>query len=81
MRNNSLRTLESLAPLHHTTALHMLHVTGNSFLRAMDAKLHLLHLLPKLTYLDGELIEAKDKVHAANLHDADAQGLMEIRRR
>lgn len=79
--DNRLGTLESLAPLRATTALHTLYVAGNDFLRAMDAKLHLLHLLPKLTYLDGDTIDAKDKVHAANLHDADAHGLLEIRQR
>lgn len=49
--------------------------------QAMGARLHTVHLLPQLQLLDGSLITAEERLAAANMHGAEAEGLSAIRRR
>lgn len=46
----------------------------------MHFRLHVVYLLPQVSVLDGTLVGPNEKVDAANMHGADAEGLVEIRR-
>ncbi|MEW5300249.1 MAG: hypothetical protein WDW36_003191 [Sanguina aurantia] len=79
--NNLLPTLEELAHARHAPLLSHLSMDRNPLMKALDLRLHVVHLLPQVAVLDGQPVEAKEKVLAANMHGADAEGLRLIRRR
>ncbi|MEW5311362.1 MAG: hypothetical protein WDW38_003083 [Sanguina aurantia] len=79
--NNLLPTLEELAYARDAPLLSYLSMDRNPLMKALDLRLHVVHLLPQVTMLDGQPVEAKEKVLAANMHGADAEGLRLIRRR
>ena len=79
---NALATLEEVRALWALPLLHVLDIRNNAALEAVEAlRLHVLHILPRLTALDGQGVSAKEKVHAANLHGADAAAVATIRDR
>ncbi|KAG2493820.1 hypothetical protein HYH03_008038 [Edaphochlamys debaryana] len=78
---NALGRLEELAAVRDASLLGTLDVRGNPLDRAMSLRLHVVHLLPQVVLLDGVAVEAKEKVLAANMHGADAEGLRLIRRK
>ena len=47
----------------------------------MAVRLHTVYLLPQVISLNGLPVESKEKVHAANMHSADAEALRLIRRK
>jgi len=54
---------------------------GNPVAKVMGCRLHLVHLLPQVAVLDGMAVAPKEKVHAANMHGAAAEGLLAIRKK
>ena len=67
------RTLR-LSPLRALVA------RGNPLLAQRDARLVVLHLLPELTSLDGAPADVPERVASHNLHGADTDELLAIRR-
>lgn len=47
----------------------------------MGARLHAMHLLPQLRALDGAPVTPAERLAAANMHGAEAEGLSAIRRK
>ncbi|KAG2447532.1 hypothetical protein HYH02_007456 [Chlamydomonas schloesseri] len=78
---NRLGRLEELAVVRDASLLGTLDVRGNPLDKAMCLRLHVVHLLPQVVMLDGVAVESKEKVLAANMHGADAEGLRLIRRK
>ncbi|KAG2425801.1 hypothetical protein HXX76_013426 [Chlamydomonas incerta] len=79
--HNRLGRLEELAVVRAASLLGTLDVRGNPLDKAMCLRLHVVHLLPQVVMLDGVAVESKEKVLAANMHGADAEGLRLIRRK
>ncbi|GLC73170.1 hypothetical protein PLESTF_001343000 [Pleodorina starrii] len=78
---NQLGRLEELVAVRGAPLLGTLNVHGNPLDRAMSLRLHVVHLLPQVIQLDGVAVDSKEKVLAANMHGADAEGLRLIRRK
>lgn len=78
---NPITSLEALAPATCAALLHELDLRGCPLHLAQAARLHVLYMLPRLTQLDGRPAGAAEKVAAANMHGADAAGLVEVRGR
>jgi hypothetical protein len=79
--NNSMATLQALAGAASCPLLGMLNVSNNPVCHVMEYRLHLVHLLPQVTSLDNVLVDEREKVHAQNLHGADAAVLKVTRER
>jgi hypothetical protein len=79
--SNPITGLEALAPATCAALLHELDLRGCPLHLAQAARLHVLYMLPRLTQLDGRPAGAAEKVAAANMHGADAAGLVEVRGR
>ncbi|KXZ48378.1 hypothetical protein GPECTOR_28g785 [Gonium pectorale] len=78
---NRLGRLEELAAVRKASLLGGLDVRGNPLDKALSLRLHVVHLLPQVVLLDGVPVDSKEKVLAANMHAADAEGLRLIRRK
>ncbi|EFJ49288.1 hypothetical protein VOLCADRAFT_90064 [Volvox carteri f. nagariensis] len=79
--HNLLGKLEELVVVRGAPLLGSLDVRGNPLDKAMSLRLHVVHLLPQVIMLDGVAVDSKEKVLAANMHGADAEGLRLIRRK
>ncbi|GLI64974.1 hypothetical protein VaNZ11_008382 [Volvox africanus] len=78
---NLLGRLEELVVVRGAPLLGTLDVRGNPLDKAMSLRLHVVHVLPQVIMLDGVAVDSKEKVLAANMHGADAEGLRLIRRK
>lgn len=80
-RKNQITVLGNVADAAKCPLLGTLNLSSNPAQMCMDYRLHLVFLLPQVTNLDSLLVDEKEKVHAQNLHGADAEGLKSIRDR
>jgi Leucine-rich repeat len=78
-RKNMIAVLGNVADAAQCPLLGTLNLSANPAQMCMDYRLHLVFLLPQVTNLDSLLVDEKEKVHAQNLHGADAEGLKSIR--
>lgn len=79
--HNCIEVLAGVADAATCPLLGNLNLSSNPAQRCTDYRLHLVSLLPQVTNLDNLLVDEKEKVHAQNLHGADAEGLKRIRDR
>ncbi|KAK9828639.1 hypothetical protein WJX72_001247 [[Myrmecia] bisecta] len=75
----ALASLETLAPLQQLPALSWLSTANNLLEEALDARLHTIHLLSRLTSLNSLTVSVEDRVDAGNLYGADHEGQQAIR--
>lgn len=73
--------LRKWQPLSQCACVCPAQVAGNPLCLSMSCRLHLVHLLPQVSLLDGKAVTAKEKVLSSNMHGADAEGLRAIRRK
>lgn len=78
---NPIATLEALAPATAAALLHALDLRGCPLQLGQASRLHVLYMLPRITQLDGRPAGPEEKVAAANMHGADAAGLVGVRGR
>jgi Leucine-rich repeat (LRR) protein len=78
---NPISSLEALAPAAAARPLASLDVRRCPVQLVQGCRLHVLYLMPQLTVLDGRQAGPDEKVAAANMHGADAAGLVAIRNR
>jgi hypothetical protein len=78
---NPISSLEALAPAAAAGLLASLDVRRCPVQLVQGCRLHVLYLMPQLTLLDGRQAGPGEKVAAANMHGADAAGLVAIRNR
>lgn len=79
--DNSIEALDGVADAAACPLLGNLNLSCNPAQSCIDYRLHLVSLLPQVNNLDNLLVDEKEKVHAQNLHGADAEGLKQIRDR
>jgi hypothetical protein len=79
VRANQITVLSAVADASHCPLLGTLNLIENPAQQCMDYRLHIVFLLPQVTSLDSLLVDEKEKVHAQNLHGADAAGLKRTR--
>lgn len=79
VHDNNITVLSDVADAAKCPLLGTLNLTANPAQKCMDYRLHIVFLLPQVTNLDSLLVDEKEKVHAQNLHGADAEGLKHTR--
>lgn len=79
VHENKITVLSDVADAAQCKLLGTLNLSSNPAQKCMDYRLHIVFLLPQVTNLDGLLVDEKEKVHAQNLHGADAEGLKRTR--
>lgn len=79
VHENRITVLSDVADAAQCPLLGTLNLSRNPAQQCMDYRLHIVHLLPQVTNLDSLLVDEKEKVHAQNLHGADAEGLKATR--
>jgi len=78
---NRIDSMEELKVLEHLRMLKELHIRGNRLEVMTNARLHMLHVLPTLTSLNGKGVTSNEKVYSANLHGEDFFVTRQIRSR
>ena len=79
VHDNKITVLSDVADAAKCPLLGTLNLSANPAQKCMDYRLHIVFLLPQVTNLDSLLVDEKEKVHAQNLHGADAEGLKRTR--
>jgi hypothetical protein len=79
VHENKLAMLSDVAEAAQCPLLGTLNLSANPTQKCMDYRLHIVFLLPQVINLDGLLVDEREKVHAQNLHGADAEGLKRTR--
>lgn len=79
LHENKITVLSDVANASQCPLLGTLNLSANPAQKCMDYRLHIVFLLPQVTNLDGLLVDEREKVHAQNLHGADAEGLKQTR--
>lgn len=78
---NALGRLEDVAALVQLPLLGELDLRANPLQLAMGARLHAVHLLPRVGVLDGVPVGAAERVAAGDMHGAHAAALRGVRAR
>ncbi|WIA19886.1 hypothetical protein OEZ85_005786 [Tetradesmus obliquus] len=76
---NALRRLEALRPACGLQLLGELDLAANPLEAAQNVRLHTVYLLPQVSLLNGSAVSSEEKVDAANMAGAAAEGLLAIR--
>ena len=77
--SNAISSLAAVAAAAACPLLGTLTLARNPVRNVVDYRLHLVHLLPQVTSLDAVRVDEREKVHAQNLHGAEAAALKATR--
>eukprot|EP00201_Polytomella_parva_P019258 CAMPEP_0175056620 /NCGR_PEP_ID=MMETSP0052_2-20121109/10781_1 /TAXON_ID=51329 ORGANISM="Polytomella parva, Strain SAG 63-3" /NCGR_SAMPLE_ID=MMETSP0052_2 /ASSEMBLY_ACC=CAM_ASM_000194 /LENGTH=457 /DNA_ID=CAMNT_0016321685 /DNA_START=44 /DNA_END=1413 /DNA_ORIENTATION=- len=77
---NQVLMLEEAAAARWAPLLGRVDLEGNPFCDCFSARLHLVHLLPQASLVDGLPVSAQEKVRSGNIHGEDSVALKRIRK-